>query len=61
MAPVVAQEEFLHFVESHRILGSGVGFVDVHLMASARLAQISIWSEDTKLKSVAARLGLLRS
>ena len=59
MAPIVTQEEFLHFVDAHKLMGSGVGFVDIHLMASARLAKIPLWTEDTKLKAAAGKLKLL--
>jgi len=59
MLPVITQEEFLHFVDSHKLMGTGVGFVDVHLLASSRLTGIPIWAEDTKLQSAAKKLKLL--
>lgn len=59
MAPVVTQEEFLHFVDSHKLAGVGIGFVDVHLLASSRLGGIALWTEDRKLSQAARRLELL--
>ena len=59
MAPVVTQEEFLDFVDSNRLMGSGIGFVDVHLLASSRLAGVPLWTEDRKLRQAAGRLNLL--
>ena len=59
MVPVVTQEEFLHFVDSHRLMGTGIGFVDVHLLASSSLSRILLWTEDTKLKLMASKLKLL--
>ncbi len=61
MVSVVTQEEFLHFVDAHKVMGTGVGFVDVHLMASSRLMRISLWTEDAKLKTVAAKFKLLHA
>ena len=34
-APVVEHDEVLAFVEAHALMGSGLGWVDVHLLASA--------------------------
>lgn len=52
------QEEVLYFVEEHSLSGMGVGFVDVHLLASARLASVPLWTFDKKLKIAAAKLGV---
>jgi predicted nucleic acid-binding protein len=40
-------------------MGMGLGFIDVHLLASARLAGISLWTRDLQLKKVAERLDVL--
>ncbi len=47
---VVEHEELLLFIENHTLMGIGLGFVDVHLMASAMLAGIPLWTQDKKLK-----------
>jgi predicted nucleic acid-binding protein len=60
MAPVVTGEEFLDFVDANRLMGSGIGFVDVHLLASARLARLPLWTQDRNLTAAARRLNLLR-
>lgn len=57
-APVVSQWELLHFIESRRLAGRGVGFVDAHLLASAQLAGVPLWTSDSRLKRSAARLKL---
>jgi predicted nucleic acid-binding protein len=54
--PVAAHEEVLHFIESNRLMGLGLGYVDVHLLASARLAHLPLWTLDRPLRSAAARL-----
>jgi hypothetical protein len=40
-------------------MGLGLGFIDVHLLASARLAGIPLWTRDLQLKKAAAALDVL--
>lgn len=56
--PVAGQSEILYFIKRHSLNGMGIGFVDVHLLASARLAGVRLWTLDKKLQHAAARLGL---
>ena len=58
MAPTIEFDEFLFFIEKNRLMGKGIGFVDVQLLASAQLAEIALWTADKKLKSAADQLGL---
>ncbi|MBW2048327.1 MAG: VapC toxin family PIN domain ribonuclease [Deltaproteobacteria bacterium] len=58
MAPMIEFDEFLFFIEKNRLMGKGIGFVDVELLASAQLAEIALWTADKKLKSAADQLGL---
>lgn len=51
-------EEVLDFIERHRIAGSGIGWVDAHLLASAALARVRLWTLDRRLASTAGRLAL---
>lgn len=46
-------------VEARRLMGMGLGFIDVHLLASARLAGIPLWTRDLQLKKAAAALDVL--
>jgi predicted nucleic acid-binding protein len=55
-APVATHAEVLHFIESHRLMGLGLGYVDVHLLASGALAGLSLWTLDRPLQAAAARL-----
>jgi hypothetical protein len=45
-------------VESHRLAGTGIGWIDAHLLAAARLAGIGLWTLDGPLVAVAVELGL---
>lgn len=55
---VVDDEDFYGFIAQNRLAGSGVGFVDVHLMAAAQSAGARIWTRDARMASHAAALGL---
>lgn len=58
-AAVVANgDEVLHFIERHALHGKGIGYVDVHLLASVALSERTrLWTRDLKLRRVAAALG----
>jgi len=58
MAPTVEFDEFLFFIDRNHMMGKGVGFVDVHLLASAQLAGVLLWTADKKLKFSADQLEL---
>ena len=58
MASPIEFEEFLYFVEQNQLNGKGIGFVDVHLLASAQLSQRSLWTEDKRLMKTAIELDL---
>ena len=57
-APVVDHEEVLAFVDMHALMGSGLGWVDVNLLASATLAGERFWTRDRRLAQAARRLGV---
>lgn len=46
-------EEVLTFIERNRLMGKGLGYVDAHLITSAVLSGISIWTFDKRLEQVA--------
>ena len=58
-APVATDDEVLGFIERHRLMGQGLGYIDAHLLASAALGpEIFIWTRDAALARAAQRLGL---
>jgi predicted nucleic acid-binding protein len=57
-APVLGLAELLGFVERQGLAGRGVGLTDVQLLASARVAQVRLWTRDRRLASAAAGLGV---
>ena len=57
-APAVDQDELLFFIEQNLLMGLGIGMVDAHLLASAKLLGVPLWTSDRPLKRAAARLKL---
>jgi predicted nucleic acid-binding protein len=51
-------EEVLQFIEHDGLMGKGLGYIDIHLLASARLTGVPLWTLDKKLNEVAKKLGL---
>ncbi|UCE83668.1 MAG: type II toxin-antitoxin system VapC family toxin [Deltaproteobacteria bacterium] len=58
MAPTVVLDELLYFIERHRLMGKGIGFVDANLLASAHLSGIPLWTFDKILRSAVIELEL---
>ncbi|PIQ97139.1 MAG: VapC toxin family PIN domain ribonuclease [Nitrospinae bacterium CG11_big_fil_rev_8_21_14_0_20_56_8] len=56
---MAGDEEVLTFIEQNQLLGQGIGYVDVHLLASAKLSRAALWTADKALLSSARKLGLL--
>ena len=50
-------DEAMQFVETHKLFGTGLGYVDVHLLASCRLTPgASLWTRDKRLGEIAAQM-----
>ncbi len=58
-ASAATHDEVLDLVERHELYGRGIGYVDVHLLAAARLTEDTLlWTFDKKLAAAAAHLGV---
>jgi predicted nucleic acid-binding protein len=55
---VAGNDEALTFVEHWNLGGAGIGWIDVHLLASAQLTRTTLWTIDRRLARVAGTLGL---
>jgi predicted nucleic acid-binding protein len=51
-------EEMMHLIENYSLMGKGLGYIDMHLLVSAALTKVPIWTLDRKLKEVSSKLGL---
>lgn len=57
-ASLASEAEVNELMEGHRLWGRGLGWVDMHLLASARLSRCGLWTLDKKLGEAATGLGL---
>ena len=58
MAETIEFDEFLFFIDKNHLMGKGIGFVDVHLLASTQLTGVLLWTADKRLKTAADQLDL---
>ena len=58
-APMATNDEALDFIERRALMGRGIGYLDVHLLASVVLAgTVQLWTRDKRLAAVADDLEL---
>ncbi len=57
-APVAEPEEILTLIDREGLAGQGLGLVDVHLLAGARLASGTLWTRDPRLAAAAEAMGI---
>jgi predicted nucleic acid-binding protein len=59
MAVRAEDDEVIALVESEQLYGTGIGLIDAHLLASARLTVGAfLWTKDKRLAQLADRLGV---
>ena len=59
---IANDREVLQFIDLHALSGTGIGYIDAHLLAAVRLtAGTSFWTRDRRLFDIADRLGLAAS
>lgn len=51
-------DEVLQFIEQNHLIGKGLGYIDVHLCASAVLTGVPMWTYDRKLNQTNEALGI---
>ena len=52
-------DEVVQFIEDHKLMGKGLGYIDIHLLMSAMLTTISLWTLDKRLHDVSIKLRLI--
>ena len=58
-AAIAAPAEVLMLIKRHGLMGTGIGYVDAHLLASTLLtAEGLLWTRDKRLAKAAATLGI---
>ena len=54
----VSHDEALYFIEQNTLMDKGIGYIDVHLLASVALAaSAKLWTRDKSLARIATELG----
>lgn len=58
-ATVATPTEMIVFIERHQLMGRGIGYVDVQLLAATKLTgDTRLWTRDKHLGASATQLGL---
>ena len=58
LATEAKNEEVLLFIEQNHLMGKGLGYIDVHLCASALLTGVPMWTYDRRLNDANEELGI---
>ena len=58
MTSSAENDEVLHFIENKKLMGLGLGIIDMHLLVGALLTNAILWTRDKKLEKVAKDLGV---
>ncbi len=61
LLPKARDEELLLFIDSYRLMGKGLGLIDIHLLASCQLARAQLLTRDKNLAARSRSLGLYTS
>ena len=55
---IAEHDEVMLFIESNRLMGKGLGYVDVHLLAASVLSGVRLWTHDKSLFKACEDIGL---
>jgi hypothetical protein len=58
MTILAEDEEVLKFIENNQLMGKGLGYIDVHLIASAVLTNVLLWTLDKTLDKFTEKIGV---
>ncbi len=58
MSVVAEHAEVLEFISDNNLMRRGLGYVDIHLLASAVLTDTPLWTMDKRLKQASDALGV---
>jgi predicted nucleic acid-binding protein len=56
MASCADDDEVMQFIDVNGLMGKGLGFIDIHLLMSALLTGIPLWTLDKRLHEVSLKL-----
>lgn len=59
LSSVATDDEVLFFIEQHKLMGRGIGYIDTHLLAAVALnGSARLWTRDKRLREVSDLLSL---
>ncbi len=58
MTILAEDEEVLKFIENNQLMGKGLGYIDIHLIASAVLTDVPLWTLDKPLDKFIKKIGI---
>ena len=53
MATTCLDKEAMFLIERHNLMGKGIGYIDAHLLASAMINGLTLWTADRRLQEIA--------
>jgi len=54
----VPHRDVVEFVRDRDLHGRGVGWIDVHLLASALVGRLQVWTADPRFSAIANEIGI---
>ncbi len=57
-AGIIPHNELVAFVLDRSLHGRGVGWIDIHLLASALVSRSYLWTADSRLSAIAIEFGI---
>ena len=58
LCSVALEDEVLLFIEQNNLMARGIGYVDIHLLASTKLSGMRLWTRDKRLVVVAKEMNI---
>jgi hypothetical protein len=58
MATRADDKELINFIEDYTLMGKGLGYIDIHLLMSALLTKVPLWTVDKRLHEISLQLRL---
>lgn len=55
---ILDHSDIMEFIEYREMMNKGIGYIDVHLLASALVSETPLWTFDKALKKVANQLSI---
>ena len=59
LLPTATDDEVLYFIDKHKLMGCGIGYVDAHLLAASTISGSLLWTRDKRLKRIATEHGVV--